>query len=349
MIIALAHFANEPKENPYVWRLGSSLKRLGIDVRPLPASSLFWFRYRSARIASTIHFQWFETQVGSPIFLKMFMKTILFLLQLKICKAFGKRLVWTLHNSLSHEAQFPRFERWGMRRMAATVDTILVHCESVMEEMSRLLGVDIGKLHCARHGNFIDLYPNEVSKESARESLGIRDTETVVLFLGAVRPYKGLDRLIEEFRYLDLPDTRLLVAGRPLDAAIRSDIESRCENIDSITLRLEFVDDSDMQLYFGASDIVAFPYRSILMSGAVILAMSFGRPCVAPMIGCLPSVLDASSNFLYSQDDEIGLRRALEQAIRDKSRLPEMGAANFARAKSLDWDEIAAETARHYR
>ena len=128
MIIALAHFANEPKENPYVWRLGSALKRLGIDVRPLPASSLFLFRFRSARIASTIHFQWFETQVGSPIFLKMFMKTILFLLQVKLCKVFRKRLVWTLHNSLSHEARYPLFEKWGMRRMAAMVDTIAMAC-----------------------------------------------------------------------------------------------------------------------------------------------------------------------------------------------------------------------------
>ncbi|WP_242482112.1 glycosyltransferase, partial [Trichormus variabilis] len=53
-----------------------------------------------------------------------------------------------------------------------------------------------------------------------------------------------------------------------------------------------FVPSEKLQIYLNACDVVVFPYRDILTSGAVMLAMSFGRACIAPRKGCIAEVLD---------------------------------------------------------
>jgi glycosyltransferase involved in cell wall biosynthesis len=349
MTIALAHFTDQPKENPYVWSLGTELKRLGHDVRPMPASALF-LKYASARQASTIHFQWFETLVGAPGRLRMVLKSVVFLAQLKLCRLLGKRLVWTVHNARSHEQQFPRIEHWVVSRIAANVHSIIVHCDSARDEVCRYLGnVDREKFAVIEHGSYIGIYKDEISAADARRSVGIDDNDTVILFLGNIRPYKGLDDLIAAFRDVHQPGIRLLIAGKPKNERIRADIEAQCDGQPDIVFLPAFIDDDDLQVYFRASDVVAFPYRTVLTSGAVILAMSFGKACIAPDIGCLSSVITRSANYLYSPVGLEGLRASLAKAIAEKDRLPAAGLENYERAKALDWRRIAAETARLYR
>ena len=350
MIIALAHFAEAPKENPYVWSLGSALRRQGHDVRPLPASALFLLRYASARAASTIHFQWFETQVGADSWIKMALKSVVFLAQLGLCKLLGKKLVWTVHNATSHELLFPRLEHWVVRRIAATADEIIFHCEAIRKDLSRYLGInDQEKISIVEHGNYFGIYRDDISRDAARSKFRLAESDMVILFLGNIRPYKGLDDLIVAFNDVRRPGIKLLIAGKPLNDSVRQDIENLCGNNPDIVFRPEFIDDDDIQAYLRACDVVAFPYRQILTSGAVILAMSFGKACIAPDIGCLSSAISQSANYLYSPIGLEGLRPALEQAIIDKNKLKEMGADNYERAKKMDWDRIAAETARLYK
>ncbi len=350
MTVALAHFTNQPKENPYVWSLGTALQGLGHDVEPMPASAFFLFRYASARRASTIHFQWFETLVGAPSRLKMILKSVIFLAQLKLCRLLGKRLVWTVHNAKSHEQQFPRVEFWIVSRIAANVHSIIVHCETARDELCRYLGgADPEKFHVIEHGSYIGIYKDEITREAARERIGLEHNDTVILFLGNIRPYKGLDDLITAFREVRQPGIKLLIAGKPLDDGIQGDIDTRCGNEADIVFLPSFIDDDDLQVYFRASDVVAFPYKTVLTSGAVILAMSFGKPCIAPDIGCISSAVTRSANYLYSPVGLEGLRAALAKAIDDKDKLSAAGAENHDRAKLLDWNRIAAETAQLYQ
>jgi beta-1,4-mannosyltransferase len=350
MIVALAHFVEAPKENPYVWSLGTALQRQGHDVLHLPSSSLFLLRYSSAWRASTIHFQWFETLVGADSRVKMFLKSIVFLAQLKICALLGKRLIWTAHNAKSHELLFPRLERWVVRRIGAQVHTIIVHCDSARTEISQYLAIDDQeKFSVIDHGNYVGIYADEVTEEAARRKLGLDAGDMVILFLGNIRPYKGLDDLITSFQKFQQPGVKLLIAGKPLSTEMQNDIESRCGKNPDIIFHPAFIADDDIQLYLRACNVVAFPYKQILASGAVILAMSFGKPCIAPDIGCISSIITRSGNYLYSPVGLGGLDPALEKAIKHKDELAEMGAVNYERAKELDWDRIAGETALLYK
>ena len=46
-----------------------------------------------------------------------------------------------------------------------------------------------------------------------------------------------------------------------------------------------FIDEMELQLFFRAADVAAFPYRSILTSGSLLMALSFGVPVVIPEFG----------------------------------------------------------------
>jgi glycosyltransferase involved in cell wall biosynthesis len=280
----------------------------------------------------------------------MILKSIVFLAQLKICALLGKRLVWTAHNAKSHELLFPRLERWVVRRIGAEVHAIIVHCDSARTEISQYLAIDDQeKFSVIDHGNYIGIYADEVTEGEARKELGLDEGDMVILFLGNIRPYKGLDDLITSFRKIHRPGAKLLIAGKPLNAEMQNAIESRCNNNPDIIFHPAFIADDDMQLYLRACNVVAFPYKRILASGAVILAMSFGKPCIVPDIGCMSSIITRSANYLYSPVGLAGLDLALEKAINQKDRLAEMGAKNYERAKQLDWDRIAGETAMLYK
>jgi len=346
--VALAQFSGSPKQNPYVWRLGQALGEAGVEVLPLPGSALFLFAGPAARRASVIHFQWFEVLIGAPSLAKTLLKSAAFLTQLHACRLLGKRLVWTIHNLQSHEAKYPRVENWVARRMARAVDVMIVHCEQARADAARQFGVPAERIIAIDHGNFIGLYANDIDRESARARLGLGSDDIVFLFFGNIRPYKGLDELVRQFRKLDEPRARLVIAGKPIDDEAARAIRDMCTGDSRIVLDTGFIPDDDVQVYFGACDATVFPYRNILASGAVILAMGFGKACVAPTLGCIPAVLERQSNFLYDATNPKGLAGALESALSRRGELERMGDANLAIAQTLDWSVVAMRTADVY-
>ncbi|MFK9866880.1 glycosyltransferase, partial [Escherichia coli] len=58
----------------------------------------------------------------------------------------------------------------------------------------------------------------------SRESLGIPQDAQVILSFGLIRPYKGLDLLVEQFNLLD-DDTHLVIAGYTSRPELREKIE----------------------------------------------------------------------------------------------------------------------------
>lgn len=97
-----------------------------------------------------------------------------------------------------------------------------------------------------------------------------------------MRPYKGLDVLVEAVRRLE-PAARpvLLLAGRTsdhdrveIDRLLGDDLRAVREHV--------HVDDVDVQRWFRAADTAVFPYRRVLNSGSLHLAASFGVPSVLP-------------------------------------------------------------------
>ena len=112
-------------------------------------------------------------------------------------------------------------------------------------------------------------------------------------------------------------------------------------------LQLERLPEEELSRTLRAADAVVLPFRDILTSGSAILALSHGRPVIAPAMGCLPETLPGDATILYDPDARDGLRDALRTAARADLRT--MGERGRAWADSMDWGPIAAETAKLYR
>jgi glycosyltransferase involved in cell wall biosynthesis len=104
------------------------------------------------------------------------------------------------------------------------------------------------------------------------------------------------------------------------------------------------VDDVDVQLYFEAADWVVLPYRDVLTSGSALLALSFGRPVVAPRRGCLADLDETDGVLRYEPDHPGALAHALLHATRLDAHCWRPRA--LAAARRADWGDIARAYAR---
>ena len=99
-----------------------------------------------------------------------------------------------------------------------------------------------------------------------------------------------------------------------------------------------------------AADIVVFPYRdSALTSGAVIMAMGFKKPCIAPKLGAIEDVLDTDGAYFLEAVTDDAVKVTLETAYLERAKLPVMGAHNHAKCMEWSWDAIAEKTVKVYQ
>jgi len=109
---------------------------------------------------------------------------------------------------------------------------------------------------------------------------------------------------------------------------------------DGISLYLRYIEDNEVQVFFNACDIVVLPYLNILTSGAAVLALSFGRPVIAPDKGCIPELLNETMAFLYHNQNE--LTAAMASAATNQN-IPIMSNKAREKAEQLRWRKIVAD------
>jgi len=194
----------------------------------------------------------------------------------------GARLVWTIHNVLPHDARHLELELELNRYLADAADVVHVMNRDTPTAVSSYYELDPAKVVHLPHPSYQGVYPDSVSREEARASLGLTDRDHAVLAFGQMRPYKGIDVLVEAVRAL-APAERpvLLLAGRTSDED-RAVIDSLLGDDVRAVREHDHVEDVDVQRWFRAADLAVFPYRRVLNSGALHLAASFEVPAVLP-------------------------------------------------------------------
>lgn len=279
-----------------------------------------------------------------------YFRAVLFLLDLLLVKAYGAEIVWTIHNKHNHEREHIHLDHAVSVLTARIASEMTVECSRAKEVISDLFRIGSNRrIHVIEEGSYIDSYPNTVNKETAREQLGIQSETRLFVYFGQIRRYKGVDKLIEAFRRADLSNTKLLVVGNPFNERIETELQRTTDQVDTVDTVFEFVPNDEIQLYMNAADVVTLPYRDILTSGSVLLAMSFGKPVVTPNLGCISALAGGKGNFIYDENSVQGLQTALESAgDTSSSELDAVGHRNFETAEELTWDTVGEKTRRVY-
>jgi len=357
--------AFNPTLNPYILLFKGALENQGINVRFERNFNLNWL-FTKGKSCDCVHLHWlnlFHTlseKNNRPQFYVKLMKNrfvkvsldlltlIDFALAFLLTKLTGKIIVFTVHDLYDFGKK--SFRRKLQTEIARNIvfrfaNSIHVHNhfthKLVETRYNRKTGIFV-----IPHGNYIGYYPNRISRVEARHQLGLTHNAFVYLFLGLLRPYKGLEDLFDAFIKLDYPEARLLVAGRVFGANnYKSKLRDLSRTDSRIKLLPEFVPDEDIQVYLNACDFFVLPYKDITTSGAAALALSFGRPVIAPSIASFPEVVIPESGVLYDTSQPNALTSALQAAMTrscSESRI-------FNYAHQFDWDKLGPKLADLYR
>ena len=100
--------------------------------------------------------------------------------------------MWTLHNLLPHDLEQIQLHRFCQRFLAKRCAWIRVFAKETAPKASELLQVPISKFKIVPEGAYTATYPNTVTRKEARDYLGLPEDKKIFLYLGLIRPYKGI-------------------------------------------------------------------------------------------------------------------------------------------------------------
>jgi glycosyltransferase involved in cell wall biosynthesis len=142
-----------------------------------------------------------------------------------------------------------------------------------------------------------------------------------ILFFGTIRPYKGLEDLVDAFDILCQQDPgrwRLLIVGEPWEhwTLPFEKIKQSAHRAD-IQLVDRYVTDEELPYFFGRADLVALPYLESAASGPLHITMATGLPVVVTTVGGLVSAVQGYSGAVQvPPSDPTALARGVTEAAR---------------------------------
>jgi glycosyltransferase involved in cell wall biosynthesis len=323
--------------NPTQALLYDSIEKHGAHVSEFSMRKLFWESW------DVWHLHWPVESILVRRKGSRFLRLFEFWIRLKVARLKKIKIFWTAHNLRPHERDHLLLERMIWRILLANLDGIIcmsnVAKRELLDEHPRSRSVPI---YTIPHGHYRGAYPDVMSKDEARAALGVSADEFLGVFIGQIRPYKGVVQLVRCFVEARLANSKLLVAGVANDG-LKREIERAAVLGSNISLYFGFVDRNDIQKYLRAADLVILPYIEILNSGSAILALSFDRPILVPAQGALSelrSVVGADWVSLYEGQLNPGVVRTAVQWTKARRAQPDTPAPLDA----LSWERIGRLT-----
>ncbi len=301
---------------------------------------LYWTVKFIFKPPEIVHIQWFKL-VRSVPFEIWFSKI---LLRRKI------KLVYTVHNVLPMTGKkHPDV----YRKIYSMMNLLICHTKDVKNTLVENFGISSEKIHIIPHGPFFHDFPRK-PPHIAKKIIGIKD-KVIVLFFGGMRPYKGVEFLLETWKKVlaSTDDAVLILAGSGNSNYIKKIKKSisKLELDDEIIQKFQFIDNEELPIYHQAADILVYPYSEIYQSGAFMTGITFGKAIIATRIGVFPEIIeDGENGFLVDYGDTDDFQKKLLYLIKNPDTRKRFGKNIYEKYKSeLNWDTIAQKTVECYK
>jgi glycosyltransferase involved in cell wall biosynthesis len=277
---------------------------------------------RAAREADVVHFQWLAVQELDGRLLPR-----------------RRPLVITAHDVLPREPRAGQLR--AQRRLYERADAVVVHSHHGRERLVVDMELSPERVRVIPHGAFD--YLTRLPRERALPPELAAVEGPVVLFFGLLRPYKGVDVLLEAWR--GIGGAELWVVGMP-----RMPLKPLRERATpGVRFVSRYVAEEEVPALFRRADLVVLPYREIDQSGVLFTALAFGKPMLLSAVGGFPEVAESGAAELVAPGDHAALHIALQRLISDAGRRQALAAAaREAAATTYSWDAIAGEHLRLY-
>jgi len=217
-------------------------------------------------------------------------------------RASGGRILWTLHNAAPHEGEHLAEFLWLRRSIARFAHLILVHSTDAVTLLEEQVGPLAEKLFLLPHPSYLGVYEPEGTP------LGVAGRS--LLCFGKLRGYKRLDRVLDMLteEFLATWDARLRISGEGDAGAVVPRAR--------VDWDLRRVPDAELGALFRGARAVVLDYEQPLSSGVALLALSFGRPLLAPRRPGLLELLPREAHgFLFEPGSAEDARRAAGELL----------------------------------
>lgn len=315
---------NRPTTNPYLLQLTQAVAE---------HAEVVGFSWRNALLGryDVFHAHWPEVLLHGSTPARTAARRLLFRVLLARLASRRIAVVRTLHNVRSHEPA-PAGEQRLLDRFDRRTD-LWIRLNAATEVPP---GAPVRTI---RHGHYRDWFAAFPRSEPIPQRL---------LFFGLIRPYKGVETLIDAVHALaaqeGTADVSLRIVGRPYSTDVARDLERRAGSDPHVGLRLGHASDDALAAEVYASALVVLPYREMHNSGAALLALSLDRPVLVPsnvVTEALREEVGAEWVQTYSGEFQAeAIRAALERPAQPPGTRPDLSAR--------DWPAIGAEHADAY-
>lgn len=178
----------------------------------------------------------------------------------------------------------------------------------------------------------------ESTREDVRKELIIKPDTKIIFYAGLMVPRKGITKIIKIAEQLKDKNVLFLLAG---DGPQKKDyqLETQKKGLEN---KIRFLGwRTDMNRLYQASDIVLLTAEGEGLPGIIMEAMSYGIPCVASNIPCIPDLIDDGKNgFLCNKDDILEFSNRIKQLLNDDELRTTFGIEAINKMNDFDWDDI---------
>lgn len=267
-------------------------------------------------------------------------------------RLFDIPVILEVNAPLAYERANEADEKLRFRRLAVLLERITAsHADHTIVVSTPLktyfsgIGVPGDKLVVAPNGVNLTTFKPGPKSESLMAELGLDASHIIVGFTGILRPWHGIDLLVEAFARLfkKHPETRLLLVG---DGTIRGDIEAHAQTLGcrsglKITGR---VSHEKVREYIRIFDIAVSPKTTFYASPMKIPEyMAMGKPVIAPDTPNITDLLShGEAGLLFKPGDVTALYEQLDQMLKAPGQRELMGKTALETArKSMSWENTA--------
>lgn len=305
--------------------------------------NLLTFRYRFLiKKPDVVHIQWLPLITHFPMEM-WFLKSL---------KKQGIKLVYTVHNVLPHDTGERYWTKFN--KVYELVDGLICHTKETKTNLIQKFSLNPSKICIIPHGPMFHEV-KMVNTNEAKDYLNIPQERVVILFFGTLRPYKGIEFLLESFKAVlnKRPEALLIIAGdgEAKYKQLLSDYIIKLGLTNSVKADFRYIPISELPIYHQAADILVYPYKIIDQSGALLTGMAYAKPIVATAVGgMLETLRNQNNGLLIKYGDIESFANAIIKLLDDPDLRFYLGKnALHDLEEKYSWDIIAQQTLRCYQ
>ncbi len=320
--VVLQSFAEpKPTTNPHLALLLDALRE------DLVVETFTWRRALRWRY-DVLHLHWPEVVVTKSTRVQTTAAAALLALVLLRCRWRRTAVVRTMHNLAPHESQ-----PWPVRRVLRMADRRTTWWIRLNDTTPTPAGAHATTIPLGDYGDWYAAHPLPPAAPGR------------LAYVGLVRPYKGVLELVGAFHALDDPALTLRIAGKPGTPQTGDEVAAAAAGDPRVSVALRHLDDAELVAEVGAAQLVVLPYRAMHNSGALLLALTLGRPVLVPANDVTDALADEVGRWWVQRFTGVITPEAIRVAVQATGGPPQAPPDLSRRS----WEALASRHVDVYR